>query len=383
MLKNNLIIMPFHLPWNHSADYQQQTCLVLNKENLIICYMHHDAQFFLKKKLEKTYPKIKNIVFYQPQYLIPFRRFKTIEKLNQILALFFLSLCYGRGIKIILWIFDPMFYFYPKIRSLLPKIVSLYDCVDYHWSINPPETKLIRKNEKLLIKNVNFFFINSHILYKLHKSTRLPDKIVPQGFDLESFQTNKYNLNYPSIKNSKNQLIIGYIGSINYRLDYDLLIELIRTNPNWKFVFFGLIQTGKKRFEKRFTRKIETLFNLPNISYEGLVNKKLIPNIISQFDIGMIPYDMRYMINKYCYPMKLFEYFYMGKPVVSTPIEELKRFPDLVKIGKSAEEWEKLIQNLLSTSWPKLIQRKQKEIAITNSWENKIKAIFNFIEADQ
>ena len=36
----------------------------------------------------------------------------------------------------------------------------------------------------------------------------------------------------------------------------------------------------------------------------------------------------------------------MGKPVVSTPIEELKAFPTFVKIGNTAEEWEKHIKTL-------------------------------------
>jgi hypothetical protein len=78
--------------------------------------------------------------------------------------------------------------------------------------------------------------------------------------------------------------------------------------------------------------------------------------------------------------MKLFEYFYMGKPVLATPIEELKRFPKYVKIGRTAEEWEKHIQTLLAKPWPKAYQKEQKRLAVANSWDYKIDAILKVVE---
>lgn len=78
--------------------------------------------------------------------------------------------------------------------------------------------------------------------------------------------------------------------------------------------------------------------------------------------------------------MVLFEYFYMGKPVVSTPIEELKRFPKYVKIGKDYKEWERIIEDFLSKPWPKNYQMEQRKLAEENSWENKINTITSFID---
>ena len=78
--------------------------------------------------------------------------------------------------------------------------------------------------------------------------------------------------------------------------------------------------------------------------------------------------------------MKLFEYFFLGKPVVSTPIEELKRFPKFVKIGNTNEEWEKHIKNLLSKPWPKENQKQQRKLSEENSWRKKVAKITNVMQ---
>jgi len=78
--------------------------------------------------------------------------------------------------------------------------------------------------------------------------------------------------------------------------------------------------------------------------------------------------------------MKLFEYFYMGKPVISTPIEELKRFPKFVKTGDTAEEWEHNIKELLSKPWPRRFQKEQRRLATQNSWEKKLFYITSLIK---
>ena len=112
----------------------------------------------------------------------------------------------------------------------------------------------------------------------------------------------------------------------------------------------------------------------------GKSKQKDIPSIIDSFDIGIIPYDTNIDFNKYCYPMKTFEYFYLGKPIVSTPIKELERFPLFIKTGQSVQTWEENIQNILAKPWPKKHQRQQRQLAIDNSWSNKIEAMSQIID---
>ena len=61
--------------------------------------------------------------------------------------------------------------------------------------------------------------------------------------------------------------------------------------------------------------------------------------------------------------MKVFEYFYIMKPVVSTPILELKRpiFSDLIAIESEVKKMSEKINNILDNPWPIKNQRKQKK----------------------
>ncbi len=77
--------------------------------------------------------------------------------------------------------------------------------------------------------------------------------------------------------------------------------------------------------------------------------------------------------------MKLLEYFYMGKPVISVPINELRRLTRYVSIQKTWNTWECQIKHLQSSSWLVKYKKEQKLLAQHHSWENKIKAIYSHI----
>jgi hypothetical protein len=79
--------------------------------------------------------------------------------------------------------------------------------------------------------------------------------------------------------------------------------------------------------------------------------------------------------------MKIFEYFYLGKAVISTSILELKlkKFNRFIKIADNVEGWETAIKQLLAESLSFEQEKKLKQLAIDNSWQNKIDKITKHI----
>lgn len=373
-----LVITPLHLPWERLADYQRQTCLELAKKHLVVVYVNDDARFFLKPRPARTPPHLRNIVFYQPRYLIPLRRYERVERANQFLNVAYLLWRYGREKKAIIWIFDPHFWFFPFARRIYPRVVSLYDCVDYHAGyLTGGLARVLKHMEKKLISNVDYFVVNSQSLFHLHAPTRRPDAIVPLGFALDSFRKD-VRRDYAT-QNKKP--IVGYVGTLDNRVDFVLLESLVSRHNDWRFVLWGKISDGIEGADKlmSFVARLKTY---PNVSTDQSNDRFRVAQIIGSFDIGIIPYKMRHKGVTYSYPMKVMEYFYTGIPVVSTPIEELKRYSGLIMIAKTTDDWEAAIRKLLLEAWPSSKKRLQRTIALKNSWEKKTQTILSVISPD-
>lgn len=385
MMKNkDIIVIPFNLPWDWSTDYTNQTAFELAKRgNIVICYLWADAKSIKESIVSGKCPKLitkysKNIYLFNPIYFIPFRRFKFIADTNSLINIFLLRVftelvsMLRRTEKKIFWIFNPNLIFIYKYFS--KKYFLLYDCVDFFAFDNKENITRTKLNERFLCKMADLVVANSHVLQKHLSQYRTGVKLVPQGFRIADFQKKRGKIRNFNFKKP----IVGYVGAINARLDCDLLLNLARGNPDWNFVVWGPV-LEKEKINQKTRDKIQRLFSLPNVKTGQSKDKREIPGIISQFDIGMIPYNASYDFNKYCYPAKLFEYFYMGIPVISTPIEELSYFKDLVFTAKGDGEWQKCIKKTLSSPWSPTNKAEQKQVAVRNSWKNKIEAIYKAI----
>jgi len=390
------VVVPYNDSFDVLADYVFQTVKVLGEKEHIVYliaagYPRWIVTYLLRQifseRMDTKVLGYKNLVIIYPLKLFPhaLRKFPLVKKLNRYFSNLSSSIFAKRLKPDLLWSFDRQDL--ELVRLTKNQTLSLYDCVDYFSTLDPLINKQIRKRERRLIKSVDYFFVNSNALNMVKQHIRKPDKVVPQGFDIESFETKEVltpkekkeiwlakrlfkTIPYPRV---------GFVGNLTYRLDFKLLHSLIRKMPKISFVFTDAFLPMPADDKFRDTEKlIEEIKSFKNVYLiPRTQSRKVIKEIIKNFDIGIIPYDVSFDFNRYCYPMKLFEYFYMGIPVLSTPIKELERFPRFVKIGKNAREWEKYIKGLLSKPWSKEYKKEQKKLAEENSWERKIEKIYD------
>lgn len=379
-MKEALVIILFDHPLEHTTDYARKTSELLALENTVITVLSKDAQSvkeILVSGLPFRFWKKTGVNQFQltPLFILPFRRFAWVVRVNFLINYVFVRIAADiivRQNKIkekYLWIFNPG---NSDVLGVMGRsYFSLYDCVDYHGE--PAQYQ----QEHVLIRQANLVVVNSHILYDTHRKYREDIILVPQGFRLDDFQV----LKNAHIRITRHQRpVIGYIGGINNRLDYPLLLRLIEKTPQYQYVFVGPVQKHDiTHFTEHVKPYIVRLFSFPNVHHEEEIPKEEVPSVISRFDIAMIPYNTDMPFNRYCYPTKLFEYFYMGKPVLSTPIDELRRFPKFVKIGRTAAEWGNHINKTLSKPWSIRFQKEQKKLAVGNSWARKIRVVMKYI----
>lgn len=373
MIKDSLIIIPNPSDENQVCDFLLQTAKLLAKNNLVFMPTL-TASFTGNSFLDQN-----GVHYLKFLGFLPFKRFAFINYLNQLIYFLclqtYFTLKFPKYKKRYIWMFFPEFA--NLLRVKLPFWQAIYDLVDFHFALDEKKMTVLKQQKKYLLQKADYIFSISKSLANLYQPyTSKKIKLVPQGFALLDFTTNGQK---SQLKLPRGKPIIGFVGQMSERLDFVLLHDLIAKNPQWNFVFIG-----SKHHEPNVSNffdesKINKLFTYQNSFHFNSQAKNTILDIIKQFDVCIVPYDVVFSFNRFSYPMKIFEYFYAGKPIVSTPIEELKRFSDLIKMASTASDFAAAIKNVLIKPWSEAKQKRQKFFAMENSWENKLEAIAKFL----
>jgi len=371
-LKNAFIIVVVNDPITHWCDYAIQTIHILSKNNQTFVYCSGDCvtwkDLFVRRPIliEKKW----GAIFFHPFFIIPGQRNTHIKGLNyriNAILVHLWSMIFVRNKQKIFWFFDS-FYISPIIKSF-SSFISVYDCVDYYLDMS----ESIFRQERRLLSQATYVFANSYTLARQLVSYRKDVTVVPLGFAVELFKKCRLSPVAP------HTFTVGFVGGITSRIDFSLLIRVAKQCQNILFVFYGEFDKSMHLQDATCPPDCKKFFSLPNVFWKGYIPKTGMPDCINAFDVCCIPYQVTDPFNKYCFPMKVMEYFYVGKPVLSTPIEELERYPELVRIGRTASEWERHIRTLLLTSWPVRLQKEQKKKAEENSWEIKLRKMMDII----
>lgn len=374
MLKDTLIIIPNFSAADQVCDFVWQTARRLGEHNKVfVLNFYGDAQ-----SLENHGKQGRaSLVFFRS--LLPLRRFAVVNKLNKWLYFFllqlFLAVKYWRYKKRYIWFFFPELADLLKVR--IPGFETIFDIVDYHFSPDEQKMRELEVGKRLLLSQADHLFSISKTLQKKYQPFASRQiTLLAQGFDIESFSTDKQQtvLDLP-----KGKPLIGFVGQLSERLDFKLLDALLHNHPEWNFVFVGPFHHEPNVALSSKDKEIGQLLAHRNLFHFPRQPRATIPSLLEKFAVCIIPYDVSLAFNRYCYPMKLFEYFYVGKPIVSTPIEELKRFPDLVGIAPDASSFAKAIKNALIKPWSSQKIAKSSKLAEENSWASKLETMSAFL----
>lgn len=153
---------------------------------------------------------------------------------------------------------------------------------------------------------------------------------------------------------------LGYIGPVTDRLNLRILESLLTSRPDWQFLHFGAAKC----------------LPLPNVHVMAWRPPRKLAQLIANLDVGLMPYDCYSNKNFHCMPLKVFDYFLAGLPVVSTPIVNLWKFSDTVYFGDDAEELCSAVQSALDE--PAGSTKKSARIAIAR--EHSIEGLANCLD---
>jgi len=276
----------------------------------------------------------------------------------------------NEGVKDFIYINSFNFH-YPNIASLIKPSLTIYHCVDP--MIVPYDMKHGIQSEEQLVKNSDLVICTSKALYNEKRHINSHTYFVPNATDSDHGEKT-LNPDLP-VHNKIRTLpkpIIGYLGTIERRINYDLILEVVRLNPDKTFVFAGPISDN-------FVP--QSLLDEKNAHFLGSIPYEEVPQMIKSFDVAIIPFK-KDEVSETIFPIKLFEYLSAGKPVVLTDFNtDLKEFTmEIVDYCSDAKSFSNALKTALESNTPSKIEERR-QLAKLNTWENRSDQIAEIISS--
>lgn len=128
---------------------------------------------------------------------------------------------------------------------------------------------------------------------------------------------------------------LGYVGSLEDRIDWNLLHQVSESFPNGTVVLVGRPKglTGASAWNQEARRCLRR----PNVKVLGWRPQAELKRYIECFDACMIPYRTDHPFNQACCPTKIMDYMGSGRPIVSTSLPECRLYPELLHLADDHE----------------------------------------------
>jgi glycosyltransferase involved in cell wall biosynthesis len=168
---------------------------------------------------------------------------------------------------------------------------------------------------------------------------------------------------------SSSQKTVGYVGALNSWFDVEAVDLAARSHPGWRFLLVGKVASPK----------IEPLRHLPNVTLVGEVPYEELPMWLDQFDVATIPFLVQ-PLTLATNPVKLYEYFACGLPVVSAPLPEVQRYAPLAYTAANPSQF---VGQLEAACAENDFHRRseRRRIAETESWQLRCRTILDACKA--
>jgi len=159
---------------------------------------------------------------------------------------------------------------------------------------------------------------------------------------------------------------IGYLGALDAWFDVDAVAQMARDHPGWRFVLVGRMED----------QRILKLGEYANVVFVGEVPHSEIAAHLADWDVAMIPFlvnDLTVATN----PIKLYEYFSAGLPVVSSRLPEVELFPDLVYVADTPQQFSAMLDQAVQEETS--LRKKRVSVSRRETWSARAELLLELI----
>jgi len=246
-------------------------------------------------------------------------------------------------------------------RSLPPGSRRVYDCLDDLSCFS--QYPGIERDHAEALEHAEVVLASSQAIIE-HIRTSRPDAIaVPNAARVEDF-TIPDDRAWPELDRGEGPLI-GYYGALATWIDYDLIRAAARARPNWRWLFIG--------DQVDHSARASGIEREPNVSVWPRKAYEDLPSLLTRFDAAIVPFRIN-TITQAVSPVKIFEYLAGGKPVISTPLRECKRY-EPVRTAETPEAFVAAIEDALAAADDAAEIAARRRCADENSWRARAELV--------
>lgn len=263
--------------------------------------------------------------------------------------------------KPILWFYSPAFV---EMIHAIDHSLVVYDCMDELSAFKGASQQLIDQ-EKKLFQYADIVFTGGHSLYEAKRKLHPEVYCFPSSVDAQHFEkARRLKTLVPADIQNIPHPIVGFYGVIDERINVGLIKKIARALPEVSFVMIGPVVKIDPR----------TLPQAENIYYLGQKAYNLLPTYLKAMDVTMMPFALN-ASTKFISPTKTLEFMAAGKPIISTPIVDVKKsFRKEVMIANGATQFIQAIKNALAetTTQKRKREKLQRAVIRATSWDNTV-----------
>lgn len=254
----------------------------------------------------------------------------------------------------------------------------LYEYIDeIHEEITHSLPKYYLKKHENILKNPKCYVVTTadNLFNDVKKYRKKNFILSTNGVNVEDFIKNPNDEIPDRIKNLKDkyQKIICYYGALATWFDYNLIKKIAKKYPNYAIVLIGL------KYDNSFDKsKIESI---DNVYYFGKINYYELHKYSENVDLLTIPFLIN-DITKSTSPVKLFEYMATQVPILTTNLNECRKYNSVV-IADDQDDFINKIDSTMDLIKNKNYAETELKEAKENTWEEKAMLILNLLSNEK
>jgi teichuronic acid biosynthesis glycosyltransferase TuaH len=239
---------------------------------------------------------------------------------------------------------------YLYLRELADPDVSIYYCVDDFSLYWPREAQRIRDLEMDIVRAADATVCVSRL--RTEELQSLIPEAASRIHHIPHGAPTPFMSEHPLMRPAEPPTdlahlprpYLGYVGSLEDRVDWELMDRISRTFADASIVLVGRV---KEPVPEPWWESCARFLSRPNVHAMGWRPQQDLARYYQAFDVTLIPYQIDHAFNRVCNPTKIMDAMGSGRPIVATAIPECRLHAERFHVVEDTDDFIDAVRQIL------------------------------------